>query len=170
MIGKFTHEDVILDPLEQAFRELGATTGRQARIHSAGPTRYADLLVVQGEIRGVIEAEMCARRVPNDLRKALDLRATFLWIVVPNRRVAGAVRRRLARLGVREARPWLCVLTVGQALEWVTKNGSLFSPLKVGGKTNTDSAGAPPACAEGILPHRHADESEHETEGTVNGG
>ena len=56
------------------------------------------------------------------------MEATALWIVVPNHRVARAVRRQLRRLGVREQEPRIQCLTLGEAMERLKDFSSVFFP------------------------------------------
>ena len=102
-------------------RQVATVKGRR--------TRYADLVVRIGSHRLIVEAEMSKRRIEGDLQKAKEISATWLWIVVPNRTVADAVRRRLIELNVRENEPWLCVLTLGQAVERIANCFALISPV-----------------------------------------
>ena len=58
---------------------------------------YGDLVAVLGPRQLLIEAEMSSRRIANDLQKALDLGATWLWILVPNCRLPPAPGRQWDR-------------------------------------------------------------------------
>ena len=141
MKGGYIHEHLLLDGLERAFKKRGAKVRRQVSTRPGRKTGYADLLIDLESGRLVIEAEMSSKRIDNDLKKARDLEAIWLWIVVPNQKVAHSVRKQLEELGVRAIEPWICVLTLGQALERVTNCFSLFSRPKLKGKTNTVSDG-----------------------------
>ena len=117
MKGGFIHECVLLDKVESRFAEQGFQAERQVATHRGQGAGYADLVINLGSSKLVIEAELSAKRIRNDLKKARALKAQGLWIVVPNRKVASSVRKHLRKLNVREIDPWLCVLTLGQALE-----------------------------------------------------
>jgi hypothetical protein len=101
-------------------------------IHPYGPSGSVDVLAVHNGRPFVFEAERCADRVPNDVKKAAALGAT-LFIVVPNAGVARAVRRRLARL-LASYRPCdlpICCLTIGAALQRLRNGSLLMSPSNV---------------------------------------
>ena len=139
MKGGPVHENVLLDEMEKCLRKVGASVRRQVPTGPGRGPRYADLVAAAGAGRLVIEAEMSSQRVAEDLQKALDLGATWLWIVAPSPRVARSVRRRLQRIGAGENEPWLCVLTLGQAIERVRKYFPLFFIPKDEGKTNAEN-------------------------------
>ena len=141
MNGGLIHEVTLLSPVERELRQYGVGVKRQTPTRPYRCGGYGDLVAVIGPRKLLIEAELSSKRVANDLQKALDLGTTWLWILVPNCRVAGAVRRQLERLRVREAEPWLCVLTLGQALERIGKYVPLFSQPMMEGKTNADGGG-----------------------------
>lgn len=132
MKGGYLHE-FILETLETSFREHGFRVSRQVPSRPGRKTGYIDQVVSWDSTLLAVEVELSSRRVANDLVKAMDLGA-FLWIVVPNHKVALSVRRRLNVLRVQEREPWLCVLTLNRALKRVPHCFSLFSPSKVGGK------------------------------------
>lgn len=119
MRGGRLHNEIIIDPLDHAFREIGASVRREMFVRIGADTAYADLVAELGGWRFVVEAELSARRVANDLLKGMALDADELWIVVPDRRIAGCVERRLAALAVRRNQGGLFVLTLGQALQRV---------------------------------------------------
>ena len=119
MNGGYVHEDVLLRPLEQAFRHRGISVFRQVPSRPGRGARYVDLLADLGHARLAIEAEMTPRRVASDLQKAAELEA-WLWIVVPNRSVREAVQRSLRKQHVPQREPWICVLTLPQALQRIT--------------------------------------------------
>ena len=123
MKGGVIHETVMLNPLKKVFRQQNLVVLQQV------PARpgFVDMAVVVGTHLLAIEAEMTARRVENDLRKAASLKATWLWIVVPNNRVAESVRAKLSKLSVEHRRPWISILTIGQAMERVTSSIPFFS-------------------------------------------
>lgn len=164
MNGGLIHEDILLERVEKEIRRHGAEVKRQAPTRAGRRRGYGDLLAGFGPKRLLIEAEMSPKRIANDLQKAADLGATWLWILVPNRNVAAAVRRQMKRLGVREAEPWLWVPTLGQALEGVRKYVPLFSAPMTEGKTNDGGDGVPRGCESGRTPAQRPGRSQNETE------
>lgn len=135
MKGGYIHERLLLDTIERLFKGQGAEVERQVATLKGRRTRYADLIVRAGTHRLIVEAETSSRRIKGDLQKANEVSATYLWIVVANRKVADSVRKRLRKLNVRENQPWLCILTLGQATERVANYFPLFSRSKVERKT-----------------------------------
>ena len=168
MNGGLVHENILLAPVERALRQCGVAVERQVPTRPCREGGYGDLVAVLGPRRLLIEAEMSSRRIANDLQKALDLGATWLWILVPNCRVASAVRRQMKRMRVREMEPWVCVLTLGQTLERIRKYVPLFSVSMTEGKTNTDGTGALQGCEYGHPLEEPEVPSHNETEGTRN--
>ena len=156
MNGETPHEHYMLEPLEQDLKRHGATVTRQMKSRSGPGGGYADLFARMGSIRLVIEVEMTSRRIANDLIKAADLDA-WLWVVVPNGKVAQAVRRRLKRLHVRPREPWIFVLTLPQALQQITNYCSIVVPVidkednKQQNVTGT-SPGQPGQCPAALIP------------------
>ena len=127
MRGTYLHNEVLIDPLDRAFRSFGATTRLESYVNASGVAGAVDLLVEQPQVRIAIEAELSVRRVGRDLRKAIAVRADELWIVVPNVRLVRSVRRKLSTL---PATPiWLdvFVLSQGQALQRVTDCFSMIA-------------------------------------------
>ncbi len=127
MRGSYLHNDVLIDPLDEAFRSFGATTRRESYVNNGSVVGAVDLLVEQPHVRIAIEAELSSKRVGRDLRKAAAVRADELWIVVPTVRLVRSVRRKLATLP--SAPIWLdvFVLTQGQALQRVMNCMSLIA-------------------------------------------
>ena len=119
MKGGYVHEIVMLERLEQMFDERGFETMRQVRTRSGRKTGYADLVVTYGSSKLLVEAEMSSKRIVNDIQKAQDLGAAWLWIVVPNPKVRRSVRKQLLNLAMNDMEPWICVLTIGQAVQRV---------------------------------------------------
>lgn len=115
MKGGPIHEQM-LDRLERVSSEMNAQVSRQVPVQMGTKMGYVDLTVQQGTVRLAIEAEMSPWRVTEDLNKAAAVGA-WLWIVTPNSRVTAAVRAQLRKLGVRERSPWICALSLGQAVE-----------------------------------------------------
>ena len=121
-VGGYIHERVILDRLDAAFRPVGAFTARQVCVDLQGTTCHIDLVA---ELRSghciAIEAELSPRRVMNDLVKAAAIDADELWIVTPSTPNAQAIHRHLLRRSVLPGATGLFVLTLGQALQRVTR-------------------------------------------------
>jgi len=134
MKGGYVHERLLLDGIEKLFRERGLDVERQVGTTKGKRARYADLMVKIGSQRLIVEAETSSKRIKGDLQKANEVSATWLWIVVPNRKVADSVQKRLRELNVRQKEPWLCVLTLGQAAEQLANCFPLFSRSKVTGE------------------------------------
>ncbi len=127
MRGNHLHTEVLIDPLDEAFRLFGGTTRRESYVNGGGVVGAVDLLVEQPQARIAIEAELSVKRVGRDLEKAVAVGADELWIVVPTVRLVRSVRRKLATLPA--APIWLdvFVLTQGQALQRVTNCLSLIT-------------------------------------------
>ena len=127
MRGTHLHNQVLIGPLDEAFRSLGGATTREYYINTGGVVGAVDLLVQQDHIRLAVEAELSVKRIGHDLRKATALRVDELWIVVPTVRLVRGVRRKVATLPLPP--PWLdvFVLTQGQALSRVTQCLSLIA-------------------------------------------
>ncbi len=109
----------MLDVLSHAFARRNVAVSRQVATRPERSTGYVDMVAEGHGWRLAIEVEMSARRVANDLHKAAELEA-WLWIVVPNAKVSRAVLRRLQDLDIQPRAPWICVLTLGQALQRLT--------------------------------------------------
>ncbi|TWU20722.1 hypothetical protein [Bythopirellula polymerisocia] len=120
MNGGYIHDRSLQAPLAQAFEQVGAIVRYQVHSRSCGHTGYSDFtaLFPGGQLIAV-EIEMTTRRIENDIRKANELEAHELWIIVPNRRVLQASQRRLRQL---QALPHLpvFVLTLPLALQRVS--------------------------------------------------
>lgn len=117
MNGGFVHDHIIIGALELRLRMLGAGTRRQAPVICNGKRGFIDLLATFPSHTLAIEVELSTARVFSDLCKAAAAGVHALWIVVPDRRSALAVRRGLGRLRVRAERDGVCVFTLGQALQ-----------------------------------------------------
>ena len=130
MRGGYVHNHVLLDPIEQKARRLGAAVEREAAIRVGGRVLYGDLFIRNGSRQILVEAELSSRRVPNDLAKAAALGACDLWIVVPNPKVAGSVHRKLSRHGT-QPRSTLLVLSLPQALQRLGELNELISGSNV---------------------------------------
>jgi hypothetical protein len=122
MRGGFVHNRVLVERLDAAFRAVGARTRLEYPIGPGTPSGFVDILATKDGVRVVCEAELRARRVEHALRKAVQLDADYLLVVTANGRTARAIRARLARAGLLPGveTPRQFILTLGQALQWVT--------------------------------------------------
>lgn len=77
------HEQFLLGILDENSRQLGADTRRQVPVRAGHRTRYIDMVIELGGKLVAVEAERSARRVANDVDKAINLGADELWIVCP---------------------------------------------------------------------------------------
>lgn len=121
MRGGFLHNQIILDPLERAFRGVGALVRREMMVRLNSRIGYVDLFAELGGRMFAIEAELSVHRIATDLIKGMALTADELWIVVPHRRAARCVERRLAAMTVRSNQDGLFVLTLSRALQRVNE-------------------------------------------------
>ena len=131
MRGKFLHNQILVSRLEEAFHNLGGTTRIEHRVGH----RFIDLFVEWEGWRFVIEVELTADRVANDVVKAVAAQADLLLIVSPNRRAAAAVNRKLARLSVPSG---LVVwsLPFGPALQRLANKSRLMTALNISRSSN----------------------------------
>ena len=120
MRGEFLHNEVLVRPLERAFRRAGAITSTEFTVWLGNTIGYIDLIAMYGERRFAVEAERSTHRIEGDLRKANALRVDELWIVVPTESVGESVRRTCRKLRHVFDMGRLFVLTQGQALQRVT--------------------------------------------------
>lgn len=104
MRGGFIHNYVLIAGLLRSFEAQGWSCDTEVPVRMGETIGFVDLLAERDGYCIAVEAEMSARRVDRDLRKADALRATELWIVTPNAHIAGAVRRALHRMDVRITR------------------------------------------------------------------
>jgi len=142
MRGRHLHNWELTNPLERAFQERGAITQREVATQIDGRRLFADLLVELSQKRIVVEVELTTKRIANDLIKGMAFGCTELWVVVPNARVARAVRRKLLRLSIRPHGAGVFILTLGQALQRVSKCFPLISgpiPPEIKSQSNTSS-------------------------------
>jgi len=126
MRGGPIHNHVLLDPVVQEFKAVGAFTYREKTVRIGKQIGYVDLYAELNSHYICIEAELSAKRIANDLNKAMALNATALWIVVPNVQVKRAVKRQLNRLHLRSS-AGIFVLTLGQAIDRVRNCFPLIS-------------------------------------------
>ncbi len=119
MRGGFEHNELLIQRLDQAFQEAGGKTQREVFIRRDGIVGFADLLMHLNSKRIIIEVERSARRISQDLLKAMALQADELWFVVPTPCERNAVRRKLTKLGICFPQSGIHLLTLGQALQRV---------------------------------------------------
>ncbi len=134
MRGGYLHNHVLLDPIEMHFSALGARQRREhptARGRSAG---FVDLFIEHRPWRIACEAELSSRRIENDLAKAASLHASLLMIVVPTKRVARAVQRKLQNIESPQLELPIWVLPLGPMLRRIALCFPLNSTSIVDGK------------------------------------
>lgn len=103
MRGGFIHNDVLVNRLLQAFEVEGWSCDTEMPVRMGEAFGFIDLVAEMDGYCIAVEAELSAKRIDRDLQKAQALHAAELWIVTPNARVVGAVRRTLHRMDVRLA-------------------------------------------------------------------
>ena len=130
MKGEFGHNKLLIQPTVTELRRQGAAVYCEYSVRPRGRGGAVDVLAIHDGRPFVFEAERCADRVPQDVRKSATLGAVMLVIVVPNAGVAKAVRRKLARLRGSDRPPGLliCCLTIGAALQRLRNRSLLMSP------------------------------------------
>ncbi len=131
MRGGYIHNRVLLDPIAEMASRFGARVDREVSIRVDDRVLYGDLLVEGGSRRILVEAELSAKRLLSDMAKAVLLGVTELWLVVPNPRVAGSVRRKLLRQSIVPGRSGLFVLLLPEALQRLEEFSQLNSGSKV---------------------------------------
>ena len=117
MRGGYVHNRVLIDPIAQKAGRLGAEVNREVAMEVDGRVLYGDLLIRMGSKRILVEAELSARRIPNDVAKAVGSGVCELWVVVPNLTVAQSVRRKVFQQSSIQPRAGLFVLLLPQALQ-----------------------------------------------------
>jgi hypothetical protein len=118
MRGGYVHNNVLIGPVEEHFRRLGATVRREYPVRLAGGSpSFVDLFVELGGHRVACEAELTSRRVAGDFAKAAALKATWLLIVTPTGKVAEMSRRQVQRLRLRLPGGRVSILPLGPALQ-----------------------------------------------------
>lgn len=87
------HNQILISPLAALARANGASAWVERAVRGVNGriVGYADLLIIQGVWRLLVEAECSVRRVPRDLEKAAAASVHELWIVVPNTKLADKV-------------------------------------------------------------------------------
>lgn len=99
MKGGHVHDLILLKGIWQQLLAWGASVETQVFSSSESGRGFIDLTARLPCGRLIaIEVEMTTRRILNDVRKAIDLGADELWIVVPNAKVREASKRCLRDL------------------------------------------------------------------------
>ena len=127
MRGGFVHNDVMVEPLADAFEADGWNTELEVPIRTGESIAFIDLVADCDGYCIAVEAECSPARIDRDLDKGQALSADELWIVTPNVRVADSVRRKLGRMLIPVDRGGLFVLTQGAAMARVRDCLSLFA-------------------------------------------
>lgn len=116
MRGKSYEHQRMIELPERCAAYHGAQTEREHFVRLGEWHGYIDLLIKHGLLLIANEAENDSRRVENDVRKAVALRATHLLIVTPTAAVARACERKLAGIPIPAGGPKVLVCTLGTAL------------------------------------------------------
>jgi hypothetical protein len=99
----FAHDQVLLQAVAGALAAHAIWIRHEVRVRGPDFTGFCDLVAnIDGKLL-VVEAELSAKRVARDVRKALLLGAHCLWIVVPNGKVRRAAQRQLSKLPLEDA-------------------------------------------------------------------
>lgn len=117
MRGGFLHNELLISGLDKVFRDHGAQTRHEVQT----PSGFIDLVVMLRSGALAVEAELSLKRVQNDLKKALELPAASLWIVVPNGRLARSAKTRLRTISPSFTKLQVHVLTFPQAIRLAVK-------------------------------------------------
>ena len=131
MRGGFLHNQVLIPPIENHFERLGAHVAREYPTGEGRQVGFVDLFVEHGAWRISCEAELTAHRIENDLEKAAALHASLLLIVVPEPRVARAVRRRVVACDSEQKRLPIWILPLGPMLQRLAHCFPLISAMNV---------------------------------------
>lgn len=132
MRGDHLHNRVLIGQLERMLRRSGARTQCEAPTRTSAGTGFIDLLAQRDGLCLAVEAELTARRIPNDVAKAAACGADELWILVPNARASEAVRRALDRRVSNISVLAVRVLTLGQAKHRIAQHFPATQPDRTG--------------------------------------
>ena len=116
MRGNSYEHRTTIEMLEQRALQFGARVQRERSVWLGSSHGYTDLSVSLQSVRADIEAENDARRVANDVRKAIASQATHLFIVAPTAAVARTCACKLGGLAIPSGGPVVRVCTLGTAL------------------------------------------------------
>jgi hypothetical protein len=135
MRGGFKHNCILIAPIEQEARALGANVYREYRVKTPAVEGFVDLLVITKLQRRIAyEAENTLDRVRWDIAKGRALQVDQLQIIFPNGRLARAAQKRVDEMkGSRKAvnLSILC-LTVGAAVQQLKDKKGFDVDLEVG--------------------------------------
>jgi hypothetical protein len=116
MRGNSFEHRIMIEMLEQRALQFGARVQRERPVRQGASCGYTDLAVSLDSVRADIEAENDAKRVANDVRKAIASQATHLFIVAPTAAVARTCACKLGGLAIPSGGPVVRVCTLGTAL------------------------------------------------------
>ena len=133
MRGGFIHNTCLVAPLVAFCRSAGASVTEELPVGPGRGAGHVDAVIELGRCRVAVEVECSARRIANDLEKAARLGVQELWIVVPDRRVAKAVRASLRRVHEPAFRGDVFVLSQLQARDRLAISFPLIAAAKVRG-------------------------------------
>lgn len=135
MRGGYIHNRVLVEPIVQKVLCIpGARVDQEVAIRVGDQFLYGDLLIQVGSQRILVEAELTAKRIENDLLKAAAMEPCELWVVVPNPLVKKAIQRKLSRQPIPMASVKIFVLLLPQTLQRVTEFSELISGSNDGRK------------------------------------
>jgi len=142
MRGGFLHNRVLVDRLDAAFQAVGASTRLEFPTGPTSPRGFVDILATLGSVRVVCEAELRANRVAWAVQKAVWLDVDYLLIVAPDRPTVRAIRARFDNLGTEldVEPPREFILTLGQALQWVSNCFPFLTPRNASAPANKERA------------------------------
>jgi hypothetical protein len=117
MRGSWLHNQVLVQRCVAAMRSAGAEVRTEVSVNGGRAGGYVDAFArIDGRIL-VVEAERSLRRLEDDCRKAQDLGAELLVIVLPTRSMADRAARLLRTgTGHRTHRMKLWILPLGTAI------------------------------------------------------
>ncbi len=121
MKGGFVHNEVLLGPFMQYFQYLSATVYREYPVGPGTQGGFIDGFVLHGSVRIAFEAELSPDRVLRDVEKARQLKAHYLFIIVPESHIERRVKRKLAQRPAELGPPEICVLPLGQMLQRISE-------------------------------------------------
>lgn len=152
MRGGFVHNRILIAALAAFFHQIGAQMRFEHRVGQGRRAGYVDLVVDIGDTRIVCEVELTPDRVPNDVAKAIALKAKLLLIVAPTGAIARRIRRRLRamKLHLAAAELEVQVAPLGIALKRLTNFCQLKSIVNVSQTLSREMLRA--SSAMGVLP------------------
>jgi len=128
--GDDIHNILLAEPIEKKALQLGAKVEQEFPIRVGSKTYFGDLFIQHCSQRILIEIEMSEKRIANDLIKAEALNSE-LWIVVPNKRVAQSVSRKLSKLSNSTEKNRKFIFYFSQAIQRLEDiSGLITNPMK----------------------------------------